>query len=105
MISKELFVSTMKRLDALNTKMNAVDDALHELSPDFCSFYVPEMTDIVVDLLKEVFNDNDDWLDYLVYEKDFLRSIKPHDVKMWDRPADLTSWDKVYDFLIKNTEE
>ena len=105
MISKELFVKTMERLKSLDEKMNAVDDALHELSPDFCSFYVPELTDIVVDLLKGIFNDKNNRLDYFVYEKDFLRVLRPDDAKVDNQHVDFASWDKVYDFLIKNMEE
>ena len=105
MISKELFVKTMERLKSLDEKMNAVDDALHELSPDFCSFYVPEITDIVVDLLKGVFNDKDNWLDYFVFEKDFLRIMKYGDVMVDNNIVDVGNWGNVYDFLIKNMEE
>lgn len=105
MITKELFITTMKRLVSLDNKMNAVDDAMHELSPDFCSFYIPETTDIVVDLLKAIFNDKNDWLGYFVFEKDFLRTMKHGDVMVGQDIVDVGNWGNVYDFLIKNMEE
>ena len=106
MISKELFIRTMERLELLNDKMNAVDDALSDLSQDFCGFYIPEIVDIIVDLLTAIFKDKNEWLSYCVYEHDFLHTIKPHSAKdKNDQPIDLTSWGNVYDFLIKNMEE
>lgn len=106
MISKELFVKTMQRLEILNDKMNAVDDALSDLSQDFCGFYIPEIVDIVVDLLTEMFKNKEEWLFYCVYENDFLHTLKPDMVRdALNNPIDLTSWDKVYDFLIKKMEE
>lgn len=106
MISKEEFVETMKRLEALDVKMNGVDDALHLLSPDFGGFYIPDVIDIVVNLLRKVFDDKDDWLGYFVYERDFLNDLEPSDVlDKYNCHIDLTSWHKVYDFLIKNMEE
>ena len=105
MISKELFVQTMERLEKLERKMNNVDEALHELSPDFCGFYIPETIDVVVDLMRDVFKDKNDWLGYFIYEQDFLNTLQSNDVQVVGVPVDLTSWDKVYDFLIKNMEE
>lgn len=106
MISKETFVETMKRLEVLDKKMDDVDDALHALSPDFGGFYVPDTLEIVIDLLKNLFNDKDDWLGYFVYECDFLNDLEPADVlDKYNCHVDLTSWHRVYDFLIKNMEE
>lgn len=101
MITKELFVKTMERLETINTKMNAVDDALNELSPDFCGFYIPEVIDIVVDLFHGIFKDEQDWLGYFVYEKDFLNTMKYGDVGIGQEIVDVGSWGNVYDFLIR----
>lgn len=106
MISKETFVETMKRLETLDKKMDDVDDALHALSPDFGGFYVPDTLEIVIDLLRKIFNDKDDWIGYFVYECDFLNYLEPEDfLDEYNCHVDLTSWNKVYDFLIKNMEE
>ena len=105
MISKETFVNTMTRLELLDDHMSDVDTALRALSPDFCGFYIPEVVQIVLDLLKDAFNDDNDWIGYLVCEQDFLHSLKPGDVlDENNNPIDLDSWEKVYDFLIENME-
>ena len=78
MISKDVFVNTMTRLELLDKRMGDVDVALRNLCPDFNDFYVPETIDIVLDMLKDDFNDKYDWIEY---------------------------WEKVYDYLIENMEE
>ena len=106
MISKEVFVNIMHRLEALDSKMDRADAALKELSPDFCGLYIPEIVDLVVDTLREVFNDNKhDSIGYFVYELDFLRRFHMGSVTVNDEPIDLSTWDKVYDFLIERMEE
>lgn len=102
MISKEVFVATMKRLEMLDHKMDDVDNALQKLSSDGCGLFIPESTNIAIDLLCEVFSDKEECLKYLAYERNWLKSYKLGDVKIGDVPIDLSTWDKVYDFLIKN---
>ena len=41
MISKDVFVNTMTRLELLDKRMEEVDIALKNLCPDFNGFYVP----------------------------------------------------------------
>ena len=106
MISKELFVKTMNKLESLDDKMSDVDIALHALSPDFGGFYIPDTIEIVMDILKEDLKDKYDFLEYCVYEHDFLHTLKPENVRDEnDNPVDLTSWSKVYDFLTDSMEE
>lgn len=105
MISKELFVKTMERLEDFDHNMDAVDEAMHTLSPDFCRFYIPEVSAMTIEVLEEVFNDNEGWLAYCVYELDYLEKYKPGMVlDQYIMPVDLSTWEKVYDFLIENME-
>ena len=101
MISKETFVNTMKRLEELDTKMDAVDAALKELCPDFCGLYITEPFDIIVDLLKDIFKDKYDSLECFIYELDFLRKFHMGCVTEDGKPIDLSTWDKVYDHLVE----
>lgn len=105
MISKETFVNTMKRLEELDTKMDAADAALKELCPDFCGLYITEPFDIVVDLLKDILKDKYDSLGYFIYELDFLRNFHMGCVTEDGEPIDLSTWDKVYDYMIKIKED
>lgn len=106
MISKDLFVSTMRKLEDLDKRMNNVDDALNALSPDFCGFYIPEVIDIVVDLLKGIFPNRNNTIEFLVYDCNFLSTYTHGCVRDEnDNVIDLSTWNKVYDYLIKNTED
>ena len=106
MISKEVFVKTMQRLESLERHMDDVDAALHTLSPDFGGFYIPEATAIAMDLLREMFDDEDNLLGYFVYELNFLHEYKfGYVLDENDNPVDVSTWEKVYDFLTYNEEE
>ena len=106
MISKEVFVGIMYRLENLERNIGEVDEALHNLSPDFGGFGIPEAVDITLDLLREIFDDQDELLEYFVYELDFLNKFKPGDVIDADgNPIDLSTWGQVYDFLIDIMED
>lgn len=101
MISKETFVSTVERLQILDKKMDAVDKAMKALDSDFCSFYITSIFNTTFDLLKEAMNDNDDWIGYFVYERDWLRDFKLGDVEVNGEPVKIYSWGDVYDFIVK----
>ena len=105
MISKETFIDIMSRLEALDKKMDAADAALKELCPDFCGLYITESFDIVVDLLKDIFKDKYDSLGYFIYELDYLRKFHMGCVTEDGEPIDLSTWDKVYDYMIKIKED
>lgn len=106
MISKEMFVKVMQRLEALERQMDDVDAALHALSPDFGGFYVPEAISITMDMLHEMFDDEDNLLEYFVYELNFLHDYKfGYVLDENDKPVDVGTWEKVYDFLTYNEEE
>lgn len=42
MITKKTFVDTMNKLQELDEKLNTVDVALKNLSPDFGGLYIPD---------------------------------------------------------------
>lgn len=105
MISKDIFIETMLKLEKLDKKMDNVDTALKELCPDFGGFYVSDPFDIVMHLLAEMFNDTDDWLGYLVYECDFLNIDGPIIAANAEYAVEFNNWGDVYDFLIKNMKE
>ena len=105
MISKEAFINTMKHLENLDTKMARVDSALKDLCEDFCGFYITDIFDIVINLLEEVFHDQEEWMGYFVFEEDWLHGFKIGDVIVNDVPVIIDDWGDVYDFLIVNMEK
>ena len=99
MIAKKIFVDTMNKLQKLDEKLNAVDIALKDLSPDFGGLYIPDFFDITIEILQEVMNDKDDWLMYFVYERDWLKDIELGDITVGDKPVQIETWEDVYDFI------
>ena len=102
MISKDTFVKVMTKLEALDKKMDNVDVAMKALSSDFCGFYIPEVVDLVMTTMESAFEDTRGWLSYFVFDLDWLHDYKERTVLVNDMPVDVSTWDKVYDFLIWN---
>ena len=100
MISKETFVNTMNSLMELDDKMNAVDSALKALDSDFCGFYMTEPASMVVALLAECMEDENDWLGYFVWERDWLRDMYNGAVTVNGEPVKIENWADVYDFIV-----
>lgn len=102
-MNKESFVKTMKRLMDLDKKMDAVDSAMKELEPDFCGFYITSIFDITLNVLQEAMGDTEEWISYCVYDENWLQDFKIGDVTIMhdniEENVDLSTWDKVYDFL------
>ena len=106
MISRDTFIETMCALEILDDKMSQVDTAMKILCPDLSGFYIPEVFDIIMDLLKEMFQDEGEWLEYFVYERDFMNNFEFGDVlDENDQPIEFNGWGDVYDFLIENIED
>ena len=104
MISKDTFVKVMTKLEELDKKMENVDVAITALCPDYCRFYISDAVGIPFDILEDIFNDKDGWISYFVFELNWLHNYYLGAVNVDGKDVDLSSWDKVYDFLIKNME-
>lgn len=100
MISKRAFVSTMNRLKKLNDKIDNLDNVVRNLCSGYGGLFLPDASEIVVDLLTEMFDDKEGFLEYLVYEENWLTDFRIGDVTVNDKDIDLSTWDKVYDFFI-----
>ena len=99
MISKETFVNTMNSLMELEKKMDAVDSAFKALDRD-CGFYMTEPTSIIISLLTECMEDENEWLAYFVWERDWLRNMYLGAVSVNGDPVKVEDWADVYDFIM-----
>lgn len=113
MISKEEFVEIIERLRNYNDLQNKINNLFEDLidnkENDFCnagSICIGHET-IVVELLKNMFNDKDtiDWwlyeLDYgRGYKEDFIQEEKERKIVN----IDLSNAEKLYDYLIENMD-
>lgn len=99
MISKADFVNYMKRIEVLDAKMNRIDVAFKAIDSNF---YISDAIEISVQLLKIALEDKTDWLDYFIFECDFLNN----EGHIWidDVPIEINSWEDVYDFIREANE-
>lgn len=107
MISKETFVRTMEQIMEIDEKMNGINRAIRALDSEFGGFYPFKLFEPLLNLLLEIFQDKErEWLEYFIFELDFLRNADEYSITYADgTPIDVSSWDKVYDFLLKEIEE
>ena len=101
MISKETFVKTINDLKSLDDRMDAVDRAFKNLNPDFCGFYVTEVFGVVLNLLAEAMDDEEEWISYFVYDRNWLKDFNIGDVEVHGVPVVINSWEDVYDFIVE----
>jgi dUTP pyrophosphatase len=106
MITKSLFISTIERLKEFEKRVDDFEKGLNGLMRGFeTDICFPEPSDIILKLLEEIFNDNELWISYFIYECDYLESFKIGDVEHNGKLLDLSTWDRVYDFLLRNMQE
>ncbi len=100
MISKEYFCEIIWQLKNLDDKINEVDSALRSLDRSFNGFQIPQAFNISISLLKNIFRDEEDWLEYFIYELDWLKKITPNCIINPDGTSpNIKNWGDVYDFL------
>ena len=106
MISKEVFIKTIEHLEILNKRMEATNNAMHDLCEDFGSFYICDAFDITTNLLSEIFNDKENgWLGCFIWERDWLHKFELGYIEIGGYSVVIKNWGDVYDFLIANIKE
>ena len=115
-ISKNEFCKIIKQLRGANDLQNQVGE-LYQNSEcnrahDFCNYGALQINheSIVLDLLKFIFNDIYDNISYFVYELDYGRKYTPDSITYIDEngnnaTVDLSTEEKLYDYLIANMKE
>lgn len=113
MITRQEFVKIINRLRDYNDLQDKIQDLFRDnidnQEMDFMnagSICVGHET-IVVKLLENMFNDRGNWISWWLYEQDYGRSVSIDDVfdEEIEKFIDLTTPEKLYDYLIKEMEE
>lgn len=107
MISRQAFVQIMYALQKQEERdriiANRLNDVMHESIP---SIFTTQCVDPILQALKSDFNDESDWIDWWVWEKDFGRNqgiTAYSDDEITEIP--LNSAHQLYELLVKNDEE
>lgn len=110
MISKEKFVEILQDLQDVNDFVNQTNEKARKLKDAITSDFFNAMSlsisheNIVLELLENMFNDTI-MLSWWIYDLDFGRQYKEGcftDVN--DTPIDVSTAEKLYDFLISEME-
>ena len=107
-ISKEKFAEIMNRLKNYNDLQNKIDDLfktnIDNKENDFCnagSICIGHES-VVVELLENMFNS--DMISYWIYELDYGREYKEGCIQDKNGNIDISTTEKLYDYLIKDME-
>ena len=108
-VSKEEFVEIINRLKETDEVVCKVNNFFDNTADSImtCNLNATHLMicheDIVVKLLEKIFND-EDVLTYWLYEKNYGRDYKKGDITVNGKKIDLSTPEKLYDFLIQNSE-
>lgn len=109
MITKKEFVEIIDRLRNYNDLKDKINDLFQDLidnkEQDFCnagSICIGHET-IVVELLKNIFNDKDT-ISWWLYECNYGRDFSLGDLEVNGIEIDLSTAEKLYDYLVDNME-
>lgn len=109
-MTKEQFVSAIEELKDADDLQNQIDDimkkSLANKRNDFMNAASLQISheELVIDLLEEIFDDEGQWIVYWIYELDYGKKYTKGCV-VDDKPIDISTAGKLYDFLIKNKGE
>ena len=106
MISKKEFVEIISKLRKVNDFVDETNKKARELDDAIISDFYNTMSlsisheNIVVELLQNMFNDKET-ISWWLYELDYGRKYKEYCITENGKPIDLSTADKLYDYLIK----
>ena len=84
----------------LEEKLNC---AVKSLCPDFNNFYFDKHSSLILDMLKDLINDTEDWIGYYIYELDWGKN-GIHCITLSDNTIySLTNYDELYEYIVSNS--
>ena len=93
----------MKELQELDEIEQEINEVAKKLDPDFNYLSFTKHTSLILRILRDIFQDNNDWIEYFIYERSFGKDCKLGDVTdKKGKPIPFQTAGDVYDMLIKN---
>ncbi len=103
MIKKETFVKVIEHMKAQEDINDKFEDALGLVCDGWCLYGIKnQFKDALFLVLREIFDDQGDWLGWWLYETDDFKVQETIDGK--ETEYDLQQPEALYDFLIANKE-
>ena len=101
MISKTEFCDIIKAIMDRCNYQKELDDVCRKHGVDGYFPYVDSDSDVVWLLDHYAIPNDGDWVSYFCWEGDFGKDLTPDSVSIDDKNIDITTPEKLYDFLIK----
>lgn len=82
-ITFEQFSKILAAISDMNELQDGLLDCINKYNKkqnEYGDLYIPSLEDQVVELLKVMFNDKDDWISYWIYELEFGRKADKYTV-------------------------
>ena len=102
MLSKEKFIEYLERYKELADIEEKLNSAVKLLCPDFNSFYLDKHSSLILDMLKDLINDTEDWIGYYIYEISWGKHGKNCITHSDNTTYSLTNYDELYEYLSSN---
>lgn len=105
-ITRELFSRIISSIKAQSEKEDRISTSLEEMFDGYLIPTISEgLTNLLIDILKLEFDDDNDWIGWWIYEKEYgtLERLKAYNAD--GSEIVLNTIDKLYDFLILNKKE
>lgn len=108
MISKEKFIDIINKLKEVNDFVDETNERARKLNDAIMSDFYNTMSlsisheSLVVELLENMFNS--DMISYWIYECNYGRDFSLGDLEVDGIEIDLSTAEKLYDYLIKEME-
>ena len=107
-LSKEEFVDIINRLKEASDLVEKVEELFRNsrenIDCDYCNAAGLQISHegIVVDLLQKLMHDElDENISFFIYELEYGKKFKQGDVMDGDRPIDMETAEKLYDYLVE----
>lgn len=107
-LSKEKFVKVINNIIRVNNFYDKIRDLFAEHNGEFCPI-LPDLENDLVEVLEIMFGqDEDDYgsdIGYFCYEIDYGRAWKPGCLTVNNEDIDISTPEKLYDWLIRSMNE
>lgn len=104
MITRELFLATIQKIKAQEAKIDGFENALSAMGDGHYIFDTEnQYLSALLELLKEVFHDQGEWIDWWLFEASSDRTVTWEE-NGEEHSADLAEPETLYDFLMQNAQ-
>lgn len=110
-LSKEQFVKALKELQQVDEFTAEVNEVIRKHRDDICTDFINgdglgvAHKDLVIELLDKIMGSQSKDVDYWVYELEYGKKYFEGCVLQDDKPVDISTAEKLYDYMVSRYED